>query len=82
MNIQKTDEKKTAKKQLFETIRTKLDSALAEYKGLMGEEKFSGYLKKTSKNFASEIGREMKKELQRKKKEVKNGSKVKAEKEK
>lgn len=75
MDNQGTIEKKSAKKQLIETVHTKLDSTLAEFKALIGEKKYSGYLKKASKGLAVEISKETKKAKERQKKLVQKAAK-------
>jgi hypothetical protein len=52
--------KKSAKKQLFETVYNRLDSALAEYKDFLDEKKITGRLRKASKLIAVRIEKNMK----------------------
>ena len=53
--------KKSFKKQIFETIHTRLNHSLVQYKELLGEKKMNRFLKNTSKELAAEINKRSKK---------------------
>lgn len=74
------NEKKSFKKQLFETLYTRFDSTLVEYKEIIGEKKLNRFLKKTSKELASEINKETKQARKRQRKLEKKAAKLKKEK--
>ena len=73
------NEKKSFKKQLFETLYTRFDSTLVEYKEIIGEKKLNRFLKKTSKELASEINKETKEARKRQRKLEKKAAKLKKE---
>lgn len=81
MDNQKKAKKKSAKNQLFETVYSKLDSALAEYKDFLSEKKIAGRLKKTSKQIAGRIEKNMRKAEERKMKLEKKAARVEKKKE-
>ena len=74
------NEKKSFKKQLFETLYTRFDSTLVEYKEIIGEKKLNRFLKKTSKELAGEINKEKKQARKRQRKLEKKAAKLKKEK--
>ena len=74
------DEKKSFKKQLFETLYTRFDSTLVEYKEIIGEKKLNRFLKKTSKELAGEINKQTKQARKRQKRLEKKFAKLKKEK--
>ena len=80
MATMQIDEKKSFKKQLFETLYTRFDSSLVEYKEIIGEKKLNRFLKKTSKELASEINKEKKQARKRQKRLEKKAAKLKKEK--
>ena len=73
------NEKKSFKKQLFETLYTRLDSSLIEYKELLGEKKLNRFLKRTSKDLAGRINKETKQAKKRQKRLEKKSVKLKKE---
>ena len=73
------DEKKSFKKQLFETLYTRFDSTLVEYKEIIGEKKLNRFLKKTSKELAGEINKGTKQARKRQKRLEKKAAKLKKE---
>lgn len=75
------NEKKSFKKQLFETLYTRFDSTLVEYKEIIGEKKLNRFLKRTSKELAAEINKETKKARKRQRKLEKKAAKLKRERE-
>lgn len=75
MDNQQKTKKKSTKNQLFETVYSKLDSALAEYKDFLSEKKIAGRLKKTSKQIAGRIEKSMKKAKERQRKLEKKAAK-------
>lgn len=77
MATQQIEEKKSFKKQLFETLYTRFDSTLLEYKEIIGEKKLNRFLKKTSKELAGEINRETKQARKRQRKLEKRAAKIK-----
>lgn len=81
MATNQIDEKKSFKKQLFETLYTRFDSTLIEYKGIIGEKKLNRFLKKTSKQLAAEINKETKQANKRQRKLEKKAAKLKRERE-
>jgi len=80
MNTQQIDGKKSFKKQLFETIHSRLDNSLIQYKELLGEKKMKRFLKSTSKELAAEINKRSKKAEKRQERLQKKAEKIKAEK--
>jgi len=80
MATMQIEEKKSFKKQLFETLYTRFDSSLVEYKEIIGEKKLNRFLKKTSKELASEINKEKKQARKRQKRLEKKAAKLKKEK--
>ena len=80
MNTQQIDGKKSFKKQLFETIHSRLDNSLIQYKDLLGEKKMKRFLKSTSKELAAEINKRSKKAEKRQERLQKKAEKIKAEK--
>ena len=79
MNTSQVDGKKSFKKQLFETIHSRLDNSLVQYKELMGEKKMNRFLKNTSKELASEINKRSKKAEKRQERLQKKAEKLKKE---
>ena len=79
MATMQIDEKKSFKKQLFETLYTRLDSSLLEYKEIIGRKKLNRFLKKTSKELAAEISKETKHARKHQKKLEKKAEKIKSE---
>ena len=73
------EEKKSFKKQLFETLYTRFDSTLVEYKEIIGEKKLNRFLKKTSKQLAGEINRGRKQARKRQQRLDKKAAKQKKE---
>ncbi|HJS56352.1 MAG TPA: hypothetical protein VJ765_17490 [Chitinophagaceae bacterium] len=73
------DEGKSFKKQLFETLYTRFDSTLVEYKEIIGEKKLNRFLKKTSKQLAGEINKGTKQARKRQKSLDKKAAKQKKE---
>jgi hypothetical protein len=80
MATKQIDEKKSFKKQLFETLYNRFDNSLVEYKSVIGEKKLSRFLKKTSKELATEINKEAKHKRKRQKKLEKKAAKLQKEK--
>ena len=80
MDTPQIDGKKSFKKQLFETIHSRLDHSLIQYKELLGEKKMSRFLKNTSKELASEINKRSKKAEKRQERLQKKVEKLKKEK--
>ena len=54
------EDKKAFKKQLFETLYTRLDNSLVEYKEILGKKKLNRFIKKATKELAFEINKETK----------------------
>jgi len=79
MATKQIDEEKSFKKQLFETLYTRFDSTLIEYKEMIGEKKLNRFLKKTSKELAAEINKETKQARKRQRKLEKKAAKLKRE---
>jgi len=79
MATKQIDEEKSFKKQLFETLYTRFDSTLIEYKEIIGEKKLNRFLKKTSKELAAEINKETKQARKRQRKLEKKAAKLKRE---
>ena len=79
MATPKINEKKSFKKQLFETLYTRLDSSLVEFKEVLGEKKLNRFLKRTSKELAGRINKETKQAKKRQKRLEKKSSKLKKE---
>ena len=79
MNTPKIDAKKSFKKQLFETIHSRLDLSLIQYKELLGEKKMNRFLKNTSKELAAEISKRSKKAQKRQERLQKKAEKIKKE---
>ena len=77
MATKQIDGKKSFKKQLFETLYTRFDSTLVEYKEIIGKKKLNRFLKKTSKELAGEINRETKQARKRQRKLEKKAAKLK-----
>ena len=73
------DGKKSFKKQLFETIHSRLDNSLVQYKELLGEKKMNRFLKNASKELASEINKRSKKAEKRQERLQKRAEKLKKE---
>ena len=80
MATKQIEEKKSFKKQLFETLYTRFDSTLIEYKEIIGEKKLNRFLTKTSKELAGEINKETKQARKRQRKEEKKAAKLAKEK--
>ncbi len=80
MATKKIEEKKSFKKQLFETLYTRFDSTLLEYKEVIGKKKLNRFLRKTSKELACEINRETKQANKRQRKLEKKAAKLEKEK--
>jgi len=80
MATMQIDPKRSFKKQLFETLYNRFDNSLVEYKNVIGEKKLNRFLKKTSKELASEINKEAKQARKRQKKLEKKAAKLKKEK--
>jgi len=81
MATMQIDEKKSFKKQLFETLYTRFDSTLVEYKEVIGAKKLNRFLKRTSKELAGEINKETKQARKRQRKLEKKAAKLKLKKE-
>jgi len=79
MGTPQIEDKKSFKKQLFETIHSSLDNSLIQYKELLGEKKMSRFLKNTSKELASEINKRSKKAEKRQERLQKKAEKLKKE---
>ena len=77
MDTPKIDEKKSFKKQLFETIHNRLDISLLQYKELLGKKKMNRFLKSTSKELASDINKRSKKAQKRQERLQKKAEKLK-----
>ena len=71
------DDKKAFKKQLFETLYTRLDNSLVEYKEILGKKKLNRFLKKTTKELAGEIRKETRQAEKRTRKLQKKAAKLK-----
>jgi predicted ArsR family transcriptional regulator len=80
MDTPQIDGKKSFKKQLFETIHSRLDNSLIQYKELLGEKKMKRFLKSTSKELVAEINKRSKKAEKRQERLQKKAEKIKAEK--
>lgn len=74
-----TEEKKSPKKQLFETVYNRLDNSFLEYRNIVGEKKLNKLLKRTSKELASEIRKKTKAAERRQKRLQKKVAKLKEE---
>ena len=72
------EDKKAFKKQLFETLYTRLDNSLIEYKELLGKKKLNRFIKKASKELAGEIRKETREADKRTRKMQKKAAKLKA----
>lgn len=81
MATKQIDEKKSFKKQLFETLYTRFDTTLIEYKQIIGKKKLNRFLKKTSKELAAEINKGTKQASKRQRKLEKKAAKLKSERE-
>ena len=79
MGTPQIEDKKSFKKQLFETIHSSLDNSLLQYKELLGEKKMNRFLKNTSKELASEINKRSKKAEKRQERLQKKAEKLKNE---
>jgi predicted ArsR family transcriptional regulator len=79
MGTLKIEDKKSFKKQLFETVHSSLDNSLIQYKELLGEKKMKRFLKSTSKELASEINKRSKKAEKRQERLQKKAEKLKKE---
>jgi hypothetical protein len=79
MDTPQIDGKKSFKKQLFETIHSRLDQSLIQYKELLGEKKLNRFLKNTSKELAEEINKRTKKAEKRQERLQKKAEKLKKE---
>ena len=79
MNTPQVDGKRSFKKQLFETIHSRLDSSLIQYKELLGEKKMKRFLKSTSKELVAEINKRSKKAEKRQERLQKKAEKIKKE---
>ena len=79
MNTPQIEDKKSFKKQLFETIHSRLDNSLIQYKELLGEKKMKRFLKSTSKELAAEINKRTKKAEKRQERLQKKAEKLKKE---
>ncbi len=80
MDTMQIDEKKSFKKQLFETLYVRFDNSLVEYKEIIGKKKLNRFLKKTSKELAGEINKETRHARKHQKKLEKKAEKIKNEK--
>ncbi len=79
---QQITENKSFKKELFETLYTRLDNSVIEYKEVLGEKKLNRFLKRTSKELAGQINKATKQARKRQKRsEKKQFSKPKKKKE-
>ena len=76
MTTMQIDKTKTFKKQLFETLYTRLDSTLVEYKDVIGEKKLTRFLKRTSKDLAGQISKRTKQAQKRQRKMEKRTKKL------
>lgn len=74
-NLQ-NEEKKSPKKQLFETVYNRLDNSLLEYKNIIGEKKLNRLLKRTSKELTNEIRKKTKAAERRQKRLEKKNAKL------
>ena len=74
-----TEETKSPKKQLFETVYNRLDNSLLEYKDIVGEKKLNRLIKRTSKELTNEIRRKTKAAKRRQKRLDKKTVKLKSE---
>ena len=81
MAIKQIDEKKSFKKQLFETLYTRFDNSLVEYKEIIGKKKLNRFLKKTTKELAGQISKETKHARKHQKKLEKKAERIKIERE-
>ena len=70
------EKKKSFKKQLFETLYTRLDSTLIEYKDVLGEKKLTRFLRRTSKDLAGQINKGTKQARKRQQKLEKKTEKL------
>jgi len=68
-------EEKSFKKQLFETLYTRLDNSVTEYKEVLGEKKLNRLVKRTSKELAGQINKATKKAKKRQKRSEKKAAK-------
>ena len=72
-----TADKKAFKKQLFETLYTRLDNSLVEYQEILGKKKLDRLIKKATKELAFEIKKETKQADKRTRKMQKKAAKLK-----
>ena len=79
MDTPQIDGKKSFKKQIFETIHTRLNHSLVQYKELLGEKKMNRFLKNTSKELAAEINKRSKKAEKRQERLQRKAEKIKKE---
>ncbi len=79
MDAAQLDGKKSFKKQLFETIHSRLDSSLVQYKSVVGEKKMNRFLKRTSKELANEINKGTKHARKRQKRLERKAERLKKE---
>jgi hypothetical protein len=71
------ENKKAFKKQIFETLYTRLDNSLVEYKEILGKKKLNRFIKKATKELAGEIKKETKQADKRTRKLQKKAAKLK-----
>lgn len=71
MAKQQISEKKSFKKELFETLYTRLDNSVLEYKEVVGEKKLNRFLKRTSRELAGRINKATKQARKHQKKSEK-----------
>lgn len=79
---QKITEKKSFKKELFNTLYTRFDNSIVEYKEVLGEKKLNRFLKRTSKELACQINKAIKQAKNLQKRAEKKAAKQTEEKEK
>lgn len=72
------EDKKAFKKQIFETLYTRLDNSLVEYKEILGKKKLDRFIKKATKELAFEIKKETRLADKRTRKLQKKAAKLKA----
>lgn len=74
MAKQKINEKKSFKKELFETLYTRLDNSVIEYKEVLSEKKLNRFLKKTTKELADQISKATKQARKRQRRSEKKAA--------
>ena len=79
MATMQTGEIKSPKKQLFETVYSRLDNSLLEYRDIVGEKKLNRLIKRTSKELTNEIRRKTKAAKRQQKRLEKKTAKLKTE---